>query len=237
MSKLTLKVHLVEVNTHTRKPLAGIVHEVEIDADMIDPDDLGASLLLNLPDIDAAARKNIASRRVDYDSFGGDSEYMDMVDRVAGDFYTAAVEVAGAVRRTYVAEGLYPDRNGLWSDEVTGVNAEEASFQAAWTMAENAAGTVERNIGPDTAPEQSIERMTAYIDDLSIESVSRPRLRKEDILAALRKLCKAARAHGIEDDALYEAEALACEDRTAAEEMDDDRIIYLDAGGEAAPSI
>lgn len=228
MSKLTLKFELVEVDHHTRKPLQGALHEVEIDAPELEAKDLDGSLRENLVDFDRAARNAVAARRVDYDDFKGDSEYLNTIDRVADDYYTVSVSIEGAAVKKYTAEGIYPEDGGLWGDEVSGVNASEAEFQAAWTMAENADGPIESRIYRDTTPQQSIESQLASMEDQRIEAVDIAKPSREDAFMALSRLCAVARKAGLKDEALAEAESLVAADNEAADASRDDDIRYLE---------
>lgn len=235
MSKLTLRFELIEVDHHTRKPLPGVLHEVEIDAEELDARDLDSSLRSNMEEFDASARKAVAARRVDYEASEGDSAYLNLIDKIAGDYYTAGVWVEGAVKKDYFVEGVYPEDGGLWGDTVSAVNASEAEFQAAWTMSENASGSIEKNICSNTTPEQSIQSMLAGMEDQKVISAVLKGVEKDDAIKALAKLAGVARGMGLTVAAIDEAERLIEADKEWASAVSKDQIVYIEEA--AAPTM
>jgi len=93
-------------------------------------------------EIAESARKKFASRFVDYESFGSDSEYMNRLDAVASEFTITGVESASEQQRVrYHIYGRYSDdEGGTWSDHVWAVDTAEADLIARQTMAENEYG-------------------------------------------------------------------------------------------------
>lgn len=235
MSKLSLKFEMIEVDARTRRPLPGVIHEVEIEADELDPNDLDGSLRENLPDLDRQARNAVAARRVDYDRFDGDSEYLNAVDRAAGDYYTVSAGVEGAAVKNYSVEGIYPGEGGIWEDVVGAVNSSEATFQGAWTMAENAYGSIESRIDPDMTSERMLEDHLASMEDQRITNVDISRPGRDEAFQALNGLCAAARAAGVKDDALAVAERLLASDWLAREASESDGIQYNESAAAPAP--
>ncbi len=85
------------------------------------------------------AQKNVASRHVDYESFGNDSAYLERIDQVAAEFLPlSATVVSDAPVVRYAVNGEYTtDEQGRWSDWVFATSPAEAEFAAKWTMAMN----------------------------------------------------------------------------------------------------
>lgn len=234
MPALTLKFEMAEVDPVSREPLRGVLHEVEVDASELHVHDLNRSLRENLPDLDREARNAVAARKVDYDSFKGDSDYLNAVERLAANYYTLCVSLEGAAAKRYVAEGIYPEDGGLWSDEVSGINASEAEFQAAWAMAEGADGPMEKRIYPDVTPEASLESQLLSMEDQRIVTVDAARPSREDAFNALDRLCAAARETGLEHEALVNAEALLKANKDADFASMNDGIDYIEPEEPAA---
>jgi len=90
-------------------------------------------------DIVTQARKNVASRHVDYESFGNDSAYADRLDVVGDEFSIEDIEVISeAPRLRYHIYGHYSsDDGGTWSDHVYARCDDEADFQGRFQMACN----------------------------------------------------------------------------------------------------
>lgn len=104
------------------------------------------AMVAALDDVLAEARKDAASRHIDYEatiSAVGDSGYLDHRDRLADQLIPAAVNLvpesigldADAPRVRYFVNGIHPDDGGGWSDWVHGICSEEARFHALWEMA------------------------------------------------------------------------------------------------------
>jgi hypothetical protein len=92
-------------------------------------------------DIAPQARKNVASRFVDYESFGSGSAYADRLEEV-GDVFKitgiAFVDVPARPDIRFAVRGNYStDEQGDWSDWIMASDKERAEFLARWTMAEN----------------------------------------------------------------------------------------------------
>ena len=86
-----VQVTLTEVNELTREVLGE--HEVIIEVDHYTRENVSEFFQENLREIRADAAKAVASRFVDYDSFGSDSAYLDRLDEVADTMYLADVRV------------------------------------------------------------------------------------------------------------------------------------------------
>ena len=80
--------------------------------------------------------KAYAGTLVDYDSYSGDSAYLDEIDRRIAEFRILGIRKAGEARR-WLADAVYPDDGGGWTDNVMAVDVAEARFQARWTCAVN----------------------------------------------------------------------------------------------------
>jgi hypothetical protein len=100
------------------------------------PDLTTESLVDALPEILRVACVKAAARKVDYDKLG-DSEYLDLCDKLGLEYKVTAIAFEGrgeAVR--YKCNGSYPAGGG-WTDNVMAVDDEDAVFQAKWAMAAN----------------------------------------------------------------------------------------------------
>ena len=90
-------------------------------------------------EIAEAARRNLASRFVDYESFGSDSAYADRLDVVGAEFMPVMFTLeTDQPRKRFSVLGQYSsDEQGTWSDHVEAVDREEAEFIARQIMADN----------------------------------------------------------------------------------------------------
>ena len=132
------------------------------------------------------ARKNVASRLVDYDSFGNDSAYLDRLDAVAEETLVVSVGLKDAPTVRYAVEGDYSDGGGDWSDWVEAANPTEAEFQAKWSMADNQ--------GSDP---KAFGDFLDTMDDIDITSVQPEPTTKDEYREALQKLLAVAKAAGL----------------------------------------
>lgn len=226
MAQITLKFEIGEIDPIGDGVLHGSIVEVTVDPDGFDVSDIDGSLRNNLEEWDSEARKKAAAASVDYDSYSSDSAYLDEIDRRADRMATVSVRVHGAVRKVYVVEGVYPEEGGLFCDDFEGVNASEAAFQAAWTMAANDGWR------PAGTGDASLSSLLDYIADQRIESVTLKGTTKEDALDALAGLLDVARRAGIQDVALDRAAAVIETDNSA---KTDDGVRYFDEPA-AAPA-
>lgn len=96
-------------------------------------------LVLAYEDIVHQARKNVASRFVDYESFGSDSAYAERLDEVGDEFVPEDIRIiTDKPSLRYRVYGHYStDDGGTWCDWVFGSTPDEAEFQAKWIMAVN----------------------------------------------------------------------------------------------------
>ncbi len=91
----------------------------------------------------AAAAKNVASLMLDYETataVGGDSGYLDALDRIAGEFEIESIaKFSDSPRQRHLIFGQYVDypEGGTWNDHVEACDVDDATFQAKFTMAGN----------------------------------------------------------------------------------------------------
>ncbi len=138
------------------------------------------------------ARKNLASRSIDYDRYRSDSQYADDLDRLADTYVLVEMHKEGP-KTTYAVDATYSDNTGPWGDDVQAVDEDEAEFQAAWQMNLNAAlmpsseSFLDNLTGHDI---HSVEPAKIRIDDLArevAELITRYR-RSEPITAEINTL-------------------------------------------------
>jgi hypothetical protein len=88
-----------------------------------------------------AAQKNVASRHVDYESFGSDSAYATRLSELGAEFVPAAAAlVTVEPLQRFAVDGEYSTNSDRWDGYVMARSAAEADFQARWTMAKNEGG-------------------------------------------------------------------------------------------------
>jgi hypothetical protein len=163
---------------------AGTQHPVNVDAAAVLED--GSMICLSRI-IAAEARKNLASRTIEYESYNSDSQYMDDLDRKAESYTLVSIGKNG-VKKTFEVDGLYSDQSGPWTDDVQAVDEDEAHFQGAWQMSLNA--------GEDPAHEGDF---LDGLDDHTIHHAALRPIRTEDLATAVLGLIDAHRSgHGIE---------------------------------------
>lgn len=182
-----VQVTLTEVNELTREMLGE--HEVIIEVDDYTRENVSEFFQENLREIRADAAKAVASRFVDYDSFGSDSAYLDRLDEVADTMYLADVRVPGVVTRAYTMEGIYPGDGGIWSDDEVACCVSEAEFRALWTMSINDGFSVEGAIRDSDTADSAVESLQSYMENQELTGmcdVSRPKI--DDAKALLKDL-------------------------------------------------
>jgi hypothetical protein len=193
-----VQVSLIEVHPVTRKELGE--HEVVIDIDEYGARDLPDFFKDNLGDIRTWAAKAVASRFVDYDSFGSDSAYLDRLDQVGELLYLSDVSVPNAEVRPYDIEGIYPDDGGIWADMEHGSCLGEAQFRGLWTMSVNNGFDLDAAIKSGVSPDKAVSGLQTYMDDQELTGMCLPRgPRVEDAEALLSKLSEMARNGGEAD--------------------------------------
>lgn len=193
-----VQVTLTEVNELTREVLGE--HEVIIEVADYGRGNVSEFFQENLREIREDAAKAVASRFVDYDSFGSDSAYLDRLDRVADTFYLTDVSVPGVVTRAYTMEGIYPGDGGIWSDDEVGSCISEAEFRALWTMSINDGFNLKDCIEESMSADAAVLQLQSYMEDQELTGmcgVSRPKI--EDAAALLRELVEIA-ASGTSED-------------------------------------
>lgn len=209
MSSLRLNVTLAETNeTRTRPSVA--YHEVEIEAPDLDHSDLSRSLL------DGLSTYGLVARRAASELTGRPEER----------FFPIAVEVRGALARSYSVEGIYSGDGGLWGDSVQAVNSSEASFQAAWTMYDNVAGGLETLISMEDSYEDYITKVARGVSLQQIASVMPSAPDRGQILRSLQALHNDAARSGAAWDSITEAKAVIDAEEAARTQIDS--IAYLE---------
>lgn len=194
----TLMVTLVEVEPLTRRHAGE--HQVEIDAgEAVDLSARGLSdvddfLMNNLPDIRSMAAKKVAASRVDYGSFGSDSDYLDRLDAVAESFFFKNVRVTGVDRRLYAVDAQYSD-DQPWGDDVEAGDETEACFQARLELARNEGWEVGEDIKDYSTGGEALDRLLLHLGDFEIFIVTAVADLPETLL---RELVEAAEAGDIE---------------------------------------
>lgn len=138
MTTLSMTVTLVSKRPGEVDVETVVEHDFE---EGIGPDGLTCEQLSDAAvEIADAARKAVASRSVDYDSFSSDSAYLEALDARAREFYVVDMAAPGA-QTVFSVDGEYdgdPDHAGRWGDQVSAASVGEAEFQARWIMAANA---------------------------------------------------------------------------------------------------
>lgn len=202
---LTLEYYKVDGPIHDRVLTDQVV---EVSVGIPDDENIHQNLYHyiteNYEEIDKEARKTIASREVDYESYGSDSAYRDYLDIVANDFYIESLRVEGAELFTYTAEGTYND-GGPWSENIEAVSYDEARLQAKWIMARNC------GVEPDPesqSPEAWATDLFASIDDQSIASITGATPSSDEYHKVLLALVENAEAEGTTLDGLDDAKIL-----------------------------
>lgn len=171
-------VRLAEVS-ELRREVVGI-HEVVIDTDEYDQTNVLDFFTENMEDIRKDAAKAVASRFVDYDSFGSDSDYLDRLDRVADTYYLKDMRVPGAETFSYDVEGIYAphdDATELWKGVESASCVSEARFRGLWTMAINSGYSIEECVRLGYSADKAIWALQGIMDDLEVTEfcdLSRP---------------------------------------------------------------
>ncbi|NTF17218.1 hypothetical protein G6L37_02080 [Agrobacterium rubi] len=226
-----VQVTLTEVNELTREVLGE--HVVVIDVDDYGRHDVSEFFQENLQEIRKAAAKAVASRSVDYDSFGSDSEYLDRLDRVADTMYLADACVPGVVTRTYTMEGLYSE-GSPWSDDEVACCFSEAEFRALWTMSVNDGFSLEAAIRQSVSADDAVVGLLGYMEEQELTgmcNVARPKI--EDAQALLRDLLHLA-IDGSPDDLRVAVLARGGDMLARLSEDVSDEIVELPEAGEVA---
>lgn len=214
MSNLRLNVTLVETDAGTTP---GIYHEVEIDALNLDHSDIHGSLLANLAAYGDDARHAAVQ-------LTGKPEYR---------FFPLSFDLVGAAARSYSVEGTYSNDGGLWGDNVGGVNASEAEFQAAWMMYDNVVGGLESLIEPGRTFEDYMARIARGVSMQTINSVTPTVPTREEVLRSLEALHADAVAAGMEWESLAAAKTVIDAERAALAQTDEIGYLEEDAASPA----
>ncbi|MNU39062.1 hypothetical protein D3C71_277490 [compost metagenome] len=227
-----IQVSLFEVHPVTREKIAE--HVTVIETDEYGPNDLPEFFKDNLADIRSQAAKAVASRSVDYDSFGSDSAYLDRIDQVAETLYLSDVSIPNALTRAYDMEGIYPGDGGLWGDVEHGACQGEAEFRALWTMSVNDGFEID----PESeTPDEAVTSLQDFMEDQELTGMCQPlRPKAADAEELLKKLAEIAR-NGSEDDLRRAVVDGAAEFIGKLHEVVSDEIVLLpEAEADAAPA-
>lgn len=227
-----IQVSLFEVHPVTREKIAE--HVTVIETDEYGPNDLPEFFKDNLADIRSQAAKAIASRSVDYDSFGSDSAYLDRIDQVAETLYLSDVSIPNALTRAYDMEGIYPGDGGLWGDVEHGACQGEAEFRALWTMSVNDGFEIDPE---NETPDEAVTSLQDFMEDQELTGMCQPlRPKAADAEELLKKLAEIAR-NGSEDDLRRAVVDGAAEFIGKLHEVVSDEIVLLpEAEADAAPA-
>lgn len=227
-----IQVSLFEVHPVTREKIAE--HVTVIETDEYGPSDLPDFFRDNLADIRSQAAKAVASRSVDYDSFGSDSAYLDRIDQVAETLYLSDVCIPNAVVRAYDMEGIYPGEGGMWGDVEHGACQGEAEFRALWTMSVNDGFETDAE---RATPDEAVTSLQGYMEDQELTGMCHPwRPKAEDAEEILKKLAEIAR-NGSEAELRKAVVEGAADFIGKLHEVVSDEIVLLpEAEADAAPS-
>ncbi len=193
-----VQVSLIEVHPLTREKVAE--HETVIDVEEYGPSNLPDFFKDNLGDFRTWAAKAVASRFVDYDSFGSDSAYLDRLDEVGQTLYLSDVSIPNAAVRAYDIEGIYPGEGGIWGGVEYGACQGEAEFRGLWTMSVNDGYDLDDDIKDGTSPDAAVTALQNYMEDQELTGMCMPRRPKaEDAEVLLKQLVELARNGGEAD--------------------------------------
>lgn len=184
----------------TRLPLGDEILVTEVNAEIGGEhlEDL-RNRLAAMPDVVREARKNIASRFVEFEAYSNDSAYLDALDKVADGVEIVSIKEkmpeGGELMRIYF-EAEY-DSGGVFGEDAWGVNKEDAVFQGAWSMAvQNGSDGKGENV-QDLLDEMDVEVLMEYAKPVT----------EEELIALLGKLTKAAATGEGVDEIVAEAKA------------------------------
>lgn len=232
MSKLTIKLAYHEVNPLSKEFVDNEGELVEARVDLPDDshDDLYIYIMDNFEEIDLEARKKIASRVVDYDSFGSDSAYLDRIDEVAECYYLEFLSIEGAKDFLFDVEGVYQD-DQLWGETVSAINRDEARLHAKWIMASNSGVT------PDPtreSPSKWLEHLFEAIDEMHIETIEGASPNTSQYQEVLRKIVIEVEGKGISLKAMTDIQILLLQEEEARKTTLMSGIEYLEQNDEAS---
>jgi hypothetical protein len=188
-----VQVTLIEVDPVSLERVAE--HQTVIDVEEYGPSDLPEFFKDNLVDFRTWAAKAVASRSVDYDSFGSDSAYLDRLDQIGENLYLADVSVPNAVVRSYDIEGIYPQDGGIWGDVEYGSCLGEAEFRGLWTMSANSGYDLDDAIRDEEHPHETAESLQSHMEDQELTGMcmpTRPKAAEAEVL--LKQLAEIARS-------------------------------------------
>lgn len=230
-----VQVSLIEVHPLTREKIGE--HQTVIDVEEYGPNDLPDFFKDNLGDFRTWAAKAVASRSVDYDSFGSDSAYLDRLDAIGETLYLSDVSIPNAAVRAYDIEGIYPGEGGIWGDVEYGACQGEAEFRGLWTMSVNDGYDLDDDIKDGTSPDDAVTGLQNYMEDQELTGMCMPRRPKaEDAEELLKKLVEIAR-NGSEAD-LRQAVVDGASDFIGKlnEHIPDEIVLLPEAEADVAPA-
>lgn len=142
----------------------------------------------------ADARKAAAARQIDYESSGGDSDYLDALDRYGDKLEITDIRRAGELRR-FEVDAQYDD-DQPFNDYAMAVDESDAEWRAAWNMALNTAHNA-------STPED-FASMLSTMGDYQMFWAKYDPVNKDELTAILAKLYSAVEA-GDTSEAMAEA--------------------------------
>ena len=143
------------------------------------------------------AKRNLASRNVDYDSFRSDSAYLDALDAATDEVSIVDLKAKGAANTFFCRARISDDDRRIFVRNICAPNAEAAKILMAWTLAKllsvsegDALADFADGLEIDTpAPTDASDVRVAYVvespkgDDVPVELVRPAKARMIDDVA------------------------------------------------------
>jgi hypothetical protein len=181
MSKITFVVE-------TKLPLSSDIHVTQVtvdhEADTM-RDMLEQRLELVREEVIPGARKNVASRQVNYEAFGSDSDYANLLDKLGAQIEIVSVKEAlpeGGKPMRIVFDAQYSD-GSPYNQDAWGANLEDATFQGAWDMAV---------LNNHTGEPEEIEDLLDFMESIEVLINSPKPVNEEDMAELLADLVLAS---------------------------------------------
>lgn len=166
--------------------------EVAVDAEGAEIASIDDLLEIVRDEAGSALKRAVATHIVDYNSFAGDSAYLDQVDRFANQTTVVGVSLAGDLA-TFGVLGRYGDGSDF-ADLVQGVTQADAEFQTRWKMAaEQGAAT------------SDLDAFLDAMSDIEIVHCQPGPISDDELRSALQALIDEALAAGHSGEALDQA--------------------------------
>lgn len=156
-------------------------------------------LIDNLAEIRSTAAKRVAGTRVEYPEAGGsDSDYLNMIDAVADNFYLKDIKVAGVDTRLYEVDAQYSPNFDYqaWTDNIEAGDETEAFFRARMRLARLEGWDVMNDVKSDAGAAECLEELVSHLCEFEINRAI-PFVDRPEIL--LRELVELAEAGNIDD--------------------------------------